>query len=76
MYVFGHDEYYDSMAKVASGSRDYGWCGKSRMAVGLNYFPMSQIVVKAEYSKRFYSKEYNNEPSISIGIAYSGFFIR
>ena len=76
MYVFGHYEYYDSMAKVASGIMDYGWCGKSRMAVGLNYFPMSQIVVKAEYSKRFYSKEYNNEPSISIGIAYSGFFIR
>lgn len=49
---------------------------KQRMAVGLNYYPMKDIVVKAEYSKRFLKSQYNNEPSFSLGIAYAGFFIK
>ena len=76
LYVFGHWEYYDSMFRVAEGIMDYGWCGKNRIAAGLNYFPMKEIVLKAEYSKRFYSSEYNDEPSISFGVAYCGFFNR
>jgi TolA-binding protein len=44
------------------------------MAVGVNYYPIKQIVVKAEYSNRFLKKLYNNEPSINIGIAYEGWF--
>ena len=44
------------------------------MAVGLNYRPVKEIVVKAEYSKRFLKSQYNNEPAVNIGIAYEGFF--
>ena len=76
LYLFGRYEYYDSMAKVADGIMDYEWCGKHRMAVGLNYYPMKEIVIKAEYSKRFFKSKYNNEPSFSLGIAYAGFFIK
>ena len=64
------------MAKVESGILDYQWCGKHRMAAGINYYPMRDIVIKAEYSKRFYNSQYNNEPSISLGVAYAGFFTR
>ena len=46
------------------------------VSVGLNYYPMKDIVVKAEYSKRFLKSQYNNEPSFSLGIAYAGFFIK
>jgi hypothetical protein len=74
LYLFGRYEYYDSMYK-GSKAAVYKWCGKQRMAVGLNYYPMPQIVVKGEYSKRFFSSEYNDEPSISLGIAYCGFFL-
>jgi hypothetical protein len=42
--------------------------------VGVNYYPLPQIVVKAEYSQRFLKKLYNNEPAVNIGIAYEGFF--
>ncbi len=76
LFVFGQYEYYDSMYKTESGIMDYEWCGKHRLAFGLNYFPMKQIVVKAEYSKRFYKPQYNDEPSISFGIAYAGFFTK
>ena len=34
-----------------------------------------QIAVKAEYSHRFLKSQYNDEPSVSIGIAYQGFFM-
>jgi len=44
------------------------------MALGLNYFPIKQIVIKAEYSKRFLKSFYNNEPSVNIGVAYEGWF--
>ena len=43
--------------------------------------PAAQVVVKAEYSKRWFNKTlpdgtpYNDEPSISIGVAYQGFFL-
>ena len=75
-YIFGRYEYYDSMAKVEAGVLDYAWCGKHRMAAGINYYPMRDIVIKAEYSKRFYKSQYNDEPSISLGVAYAGFFTR
>ena len=45
------------------------------MAVGFNYHPIRQIVVKGEYSKRFLKKMYNDEPSVSVGVAYEGFFL-
>lgn len=75
-YVFGRYEYYDSMAQVESGVIDYAWCGKHRMAAGVNYFPLKEIVIKAEFSKRFYKSQYNDEPSVSLGVAYAGFFTR
>ena len=43
--------------------------------MGFNYFPLPQIVVKGEYSTRLLKQQYNNAPSISLGIAYEGFFL-
>lgn len=73
-YLFGRYEAYDSMFKTAPNVMDYAWCGCHRIAAGVNYFPMDDIVVKAEYSHRFMAESYNDEPSVSVGIAYSGFF--
>ena len=36
---------------------------------------LKEIVIKAEYSKRFLKSLYNNEPSLNIGVAYEGFFL-
>ena len=71
--VFGRYEWYDSMLKGTNAAA-YEWCGKQRIALGVNYFPLPEIVVKAEYSERFYKSPYNNEPSVSVGVAYSGWF--
>ena len=45
------------------------------MAAGLNYHPVPQVVIKAEYSHRFLKSIYNDEPSLNIGVAYEGFFL-
>lgn len=79
LYVFGRYEYYDSYipsSSEKSGGYDYPYTDKKRFAVGLNYYPVPQIVVKAEYSKRLLKSQYNNEPSVSLGIAYQGFFTK
>lgn len=76
LYLFGRYEYYDSYYKAATGTGQYDWTGKHRVALGLNYFPLKEVVVKVEYSKRFFKSQYNNEPSFSIGIAYAGYFLK
>ena len=73
MYVFGRYEMYDPYASQTKNT-PYDYTAVKRMVVGVNYYPLPQIVVKAEYSQRFLKKLYNNEPAINIGIAYEGFF--
>lgn len=76
LYVFGRYDYYDSMKSMAGNLLRYDWTRRSRIAGGVNYFPIKDIVVKGEYSIGLLPKPYNNEPAISLGIAYSGFFTR
>ncbi|MBE6271240.1 MAG: autotransporter outer membrane beta-barrel domain-containing protein [Prevotella ruminicola] len=74
LYVFGRYEAYNPYASDTKGV-SYDYTAVKRMAVGLNYHPIKQIVIKAEYSKRFLKSKYNDEPSVNIGIAYEGFFL-
>jgi hypothetical protein len=74
LYVFGRYEAYNPYASNTKGTA-YDYTAVKRMAAGLNYHPVPQIVIKAEYSKRFLKSIYNDEPSINIGVAYEGFFL-
>ena len=74
LYLFGRYEYYNSYIPAKDQSK-YEYTGKNRMAFGVNYYPIPQIAVKSEYSKRFFKSQYNNEPSVSLGVAYQGFFL-
>lgn len=74
LYLFGRYEYYNSYIPAKDQAK-YEYTGKNRMAFGVNYYPIPQIAVKAEYSKRFFKSQYNNEPSVSLGVAYQGFFL-
>ncbi len=75
LFLFGRYEYYNPYIPAAD-QQGYAYTGRHRMAVGINWFPLPQIAVKAEYSHRFLPSQYNNEPSVSIGVAYQGFFNR
>lgn len=75
LYVFGRYECYNPY--IADSSQEVaGFTRKQRIAAGVNWFPIPQIVVKAEYSHRFLRSGYNDEPSVSLGIAYMGFFTK
>lgn len=71
LYVFGHFEYYDS----SIGNTTSQWTGKKILAGGINYQPIPQICIKAEYNHRMLKSQYNNEPAINIGVTYQGFFL-
>lgn len=74
LYVFGRYDYYDSMYKTEGSVVDNECWGRQRIAAGINYKPLKDIVIKAEYSHRILKKQYNNEDTFSVAIAYSGFF--
>lgn len=74
MYLFGRYEHYNPYASKTKNT-SYDYTNVQRMAVGINYYPVKQIVVKAEYSHRFLKNQYNNEPAINIGVAYEGWFL-
>ncbi len=75
LYVFGRGEAYNSYIP-AEGQQSATYTRRIRVAAGLNWYPVPQIAVKCEYSYRFLDSAYNNEPSISLGVAYMGFFNR
>lgn len=72
-YVFGRYDYFDSMAKMESGT-SLQWCKRNKITAGINWMPIPQIIVKGDYSYSILNKRYNNEPSLNIGIAYVGWF--
>lgn len=74
MYVFGRYDNYSTCADSESKTL-YPYCKTQCMTFGVNYMPLKQIVVKADFSKRFYRSGFNNEPSINLGIAYQGWFL-
>ena len=74
LYLFGRYEYYDSMFDTEAAVTDYEEYGRQRIAFGVNYYPMKEIVLKGEYSLGILKSKFNNEPAVSLGVAYAGFF--
>ena len=88
-FVFGRFEHYNTMASGTYASM-YKYTKKYRMAFGVNYQPVKQVTIKGEYSYRFFEKPdnhglnsdsplykapYNNEPSVSVGVTYTGWLM-
>lgn len=76
LYLFGRYEYYDSMFKTAEGLQNPDWCQRQIVTAGVNYFPTKDIVIKAQYSAGIMKDPFMNENSLSIGVAYAGFFTK
>ena len=89
LWVFGRFEHYNTMAS-GTYKEMYKYTKKYRAVVGVNYQPVKQITIKGEYSYRFFEKPnnnglasdsplykqpYNNEPSVSVGVTYTGWFM-
>lgn len=89
LFIFGRYDHYDSMA-AGTYRNQYGYCAPHIATVGFNYYPIRQVVIKGEYAYRafrkpnnsglssdspLYVQPYNNEPSVSLSIAYQGWFL-
>jgi hypothetical protein len=74
LYAYAHYGFYDSMYRTAEKIPDKAWCARTILRGGLNYFPLKEVVIKAEYSFGKLAAPYNNEPAISLGIGYAGMF--
>lgn len=74
LYLFGRYDYYDTMFKTAPGIVDNDCWERHCVSGGINYFPIKNIVIKAEYASRLFHSKYNNENTLSLGVAYSGNF--
>lgn len=46
------------------------------LTAGVNYMPIKQVAIKAQYAHRFLRHTFNDEPSVSLGVVYQGFFIK
>ena len=86
-YVFARYDYYDAMLMYngdMNAARAYAYSGRQRVAVGINYYPIKEVGVKAEFAYGILKKGvdanlnlvklYNDEPQIAIGIVYAGWF--
>ena len=74
LYLFGRYDYYDAMFKtVQNMTKEEEW-GRQKITFGINYYPIKQIVVKGEWSNRIFKSQFNNEPTVSLGIGYYGLF--
>ena len=58
---------------VENMTKDEEW-GRQKITFGFNYFPIKQIVVKGEWSNRIFKSQFNNEPTLSLGVGYYGLF--
>ena len=89
LYLFGRFDHYNSMAS-GTYKNQYRYCAPYIATIGFNYHPIPQIVVKGEYAYRYFEKPsnqglhsdsplyiqpYNNEPSVSLSIAFQGWLL-
>lgn len=76
--VWARYDIYDAQARI-SGTRNY-WTGRQKVSCGLNYYPISQVIIKGEFgygilNQNPYSQtRYNNEPYVALSVNYAGLF--
>ncbi len=75
-YLFARYDFYDSMLRTAGGILRYDWCGRHRVAAGVNYYPIPQIVVKGSIRPGLCAGHTTMSRLYQWGVAYTGFFTR
>ena len=73
LYLFGRYDQYDSYVP-AEGFANIEWTARQVMTIGINYCPLPEIAIKAEWGMRRFSRQYNPEPWVAVGITWAGFF--
>ena len=81
-YLFARYDIYDSQAKVGKSYTKAYWCGRQKVSAGINYYPLPEVIIKAEAGCGFLNQnpdatsKYSNEPYIALSVNYAGIFFR
>ena len=75
LFVFARYDNYDSYVP-ASDMAEAPYTHRQVLTAGVNYMPIKQVAIKAQYAHRFLRHTFNDEPSVSLGVVYQGFFIK
>ncbi len=77
LYPFVHYEYYNTMEKVEQGVTADSRFKRNVFSFGVNYFPLPNLVVKADYgTRRISDGDLNNENTFGISVGYVGWFFK
>lgn len=79
---FAHYEYYNPQQVMDDGQTADARCQVSMWRMGVNWKPLPNLVVKADFTTRqigtqkvFGTTRFNSENEFNIGIAYAGWFL-
>lgn len=68
-------EWYDPCYEAAPGKAKFDQFEVSKWTAGINYYPLKELVIKADYTwRRVGQGKYNNENEFSLCVGYSGWF--
>ncbi|MDR3118037.1 MAG: OprO/OprP family phosphate-selective porin [Mediterranea sp.] len=77
IFPFVRYEYYNPQEKTEAGMIADKRFQTNMWTVGANYYALPNLVVKADYNCRRIGKgKYNDENEFSVGLAYTGWFLR
>lgn len=74
---FARYEYYNSMEKTVSGMHADERFKRDILTIGLNYYILPSLAIKADYAKRrIGGGNYNNENTLGLALVYTGWMIQ
>ncbi len=77
LYPFLRYEYYNTAETVEVGAKEHPRYKRDLLTFGLNYFMLPNLVMKLDYSmRRIDAGNYNNENTLGIAVAYTGWFFK
>ncbi|QGY42129.1 hypothetical protein GM418_00205 [Maribellus comscasis] len=74
LFLFLHYTYYNSMQNTVEGMLADKRYKRNLYTAGINYYPLPEIGIKAEYNMRVFETPYNQENTFSLGVIFSGMF--
>jgi hypothetical protein len=76
LFPFVRYEYYNTGEKIETGAQELPKYKRDLLIFGINYFLTPSVVLKADYAhRRINSGKYNSENTISVTLAYTGWFL-
>lgn len=83
LYPFVRYDYYNPQEQGEASQSMDARCQVSKWTAGVNWYPLPNLVVKADYTTRqigtrslFGTSKYNSENELAIGVAFVGWFIK